>query len=287
MPSARERDALARRYAEPHLLQRLHRALAEAGLDPERLSCDAVAAIDQLHVGGRRASRQLADRADLWPGARILDLGCGTGGSSRLLMQEYGARVVAVDITPDYLAVARWLNRATGLAAECALMRADASHLPFRAASFDGIWVQHTFMNVPDMERALTEAVRVLRPGGYLWLHEVIRGEGEGPLSLPVPWADEARHSHLLTAEVLRARLQAAGLQALIFEDVSQDALAWRSKHTRREAAGGGSRLSPVLIFGPRFLDMGRNVMENLKADRIRIVQAILRRGDDRTLDPA
>ncbi|MCG5534725.1 class I SAM-dependent methyltransferase [Ectothiorhodospira mobilis] len=287
MPSARERDALARRYAEPHLLQRLRRALAEAGLDPERLSCDAVAAIDQLHVGGRRASRQLADRADLRPGARILDLGCGTGGSSRLLMQEYGARVVGVDITQDYLAVAQWLNQATGLAEECSLMRADASHLPFGAASFDGIWVQHTFMNVPDMERALAEVVRVLRPGGHLWLHEVIRGEGGGPLSMPVPWADEVRHSHLLTAEALRVRLQAAGLQALFFEDISQDALAWRSKHTRREADSGGPRLSPVLIFGPRFLEMGRNVMENLKVDRIRIVQAIFRRGDDRPLDSA
>ncbi|MCG5497309.1 class I SAM-dependent methyltransferase [Ectothiorhodospira haloalkaliphila] len=270
--------ALARRYAEPDLLDRLRRALTTRGLDPDRLSCDDIAAIDQLHVGGRAASRALAARAGLETGMRVLDLGCGTGGTSRLLAAEHGAQVIGVDVTGPYLEVARWLSKATGLEDRTGFLCADAQHLPFAPATFDGVWSQHTLMNVPDPAGALSEVCRVLVPGGRLWLHEVVQGPSSTPPIFPVPWADDPAHSHLLTLEALQDLMGAAGLRPVHVEDVSEVALQWRRKHTRREAGrqdngpGAWAPLSPALIFGQRFLEMGRNVMRNLEAERIRVV---------------
>ncbi|ANB03480.1 class I SAM-dependent methyltransferase [Ectothiorhodospira sp. BSL-9] len=277
---------LARRYAEPDLLDRLRRALITRGLDPDRLSCDEIAAIDQLHVGGRAASRALAARAGLEAGMRVLDLGCGTGGTSRLLAAEHDARVIGVDITAPYLEVAHWLSEATGLRDCTGFLRADAQHLPFAPLAFDGVWSQHTLMNVPDPARALSEVRRVLVPGGRLWLHEVVQGPCTATLIFPVPWADDPAHSHLLTLEALQGLLGAAGLRPLHVEDVSEAALHWRRKHTRREAGRGDSGageptpLSPALIFGQRFMDMGRNVMRNLETQRIRVVMGTWVRTD-------
>ncbi|SEK27949.1 class I SAM-dependent methyltransferase [Ectothiorhodospira marina] len=271
-------QTLARRYAEAGLLDHLRRALITRGLDPDRLSCDDIAAIDQLHVGGRAASRALAARVGLEAGMRVLDLGCGTGGTSRLLAAEYGVKVVGVDVTGPYLEVAYWLSEATGLKDCTGFVHADAQHLPFPPATFDGVWSQHTLLNVPDTAAALSEVRRALVPGGQLWLHEVVQGPSTTSPVFPVPWADDPAHSHLLSLDALQSLLSAAGLRPVHVEDVSQVALQWRRKHTRREAGredstpGESAPLSPELIFGQRFLEMGRNVMRNLEMERIRVV---------------
>ncbi|MCG5511249.1 class I SAM-dependent methyltransferase [Ectothiorhodospira lacustris] len=265
--------SLASRYAPSGLEQILRQALIQVGLNPDRLACDDVAAIDQLHLGGRAASRRLAGRAGFSHAERVLDLGCGTGGATRLLAHDHGLRVTGLDITPDFVSTGRWLSRATGLAARTDFVHGDAQCLPFATATFDAVWAQHVFLNVPDLPQALDEIVRVLRPGGRLLIHEVVAGSGEGALQLPVPWADLPRHSHLPDLATLKVRLETIGLRPLFMEDISEQALQWRRKHTGREARGESGALNPSLIFGERFFVMGRNVMENLAAGRIRIIQ--------------
>jgi ubiquinone/menaquinone biosynthesis C-methylase UbiE len=98
------------------------------------------------------------------PGAELLEVGCGTGVLTRVLA-GIGAvgSVVGVDLAPSLV------DRARELAAELPNARfevADARALPFAGASFDVVIFDSTLSHVPEPERALTEAARVLRAGG-------------------------------------------------------------------------------------------------------------------------
>jgi len=263
---------------------RLSDAFRAAGCDPKRLTLDEIAGIDQLHLGGRRASRSLAALGRLTPGQRVLDVGCGTGGASRLLAAEFGCDATGLDITPAFVEVAAWLSHATGLAARTRFLCADAARVPLPEASMDLVWCQHALMNMPDAAAVLAEWRRLLVPGGRVLLHELVAGDDDSPLLLPVPWARDATTSHLRTRDDLAALLAEAGFVPEAVHDVTEAALDWRRRHGRREAnaAGGASRPEhtlpgPALIFGEAFVEMGRNLRDNLAADRVRILEGVWR----------
>lgn len=267
-------DALAA-GGEGSLVARLQAAFREAGLDPERLTLEEVAGIDQLHLGGRGASRSLAALGELLHGQRVLDLGCGTGGAARLLADEFGCEVVGVDITAAFIAAAEWLSAATGLAGHTRFLCADAARVPLADSSFDVVWCQHALMNMPDVPAVLAEWRRLLAPGGRVLLHEVVAGDNPEPLALPVPWARSEAISHLQSREALESSLAAAGFKPTRVGDVTEEALAWRRKHGRREAGAAPVRRlpGPTLIFGDEFVEMGRNLAGNLAAGKVRILE--------------
>ena len=266
----------------PGLLTRLRAAFCDAGFDPDHLTLDEIAGIDQLHLGGRRASRSLAAQGELAPGSRVLDVGCGTGGASRLLAAEFGAEVTGVDITAAFIEVAGWLSRATGLDDRTRFLCADAAQTPLASATFDAVWCQHALMNMPDIAAVLAEWRRLLVPGGTLLLHEVVAGSDTSPLCLPVPWARRPETSHLRSRQSLEALLAEGGFAPVAVQDVTETALAWRRKHSQREGDGapsGPTLPGPALIFGEVFATMGRNLRDNLAADRVRIIEGVWRSG--------
>ncbi|QTF94523.1 methyltransferase domain-containing protein [Halomonas sp. BM-2019] len=264
------------------MIVRLQAAFRAAGCDPDRLTLDEIAGIDQLHLGGRAASRSLAALGELRPGERILDVGCGTGGASRLLAAEYGCTVVGVDITAAFVSAAERLSVATGLAEQNRFLCADAARIPLAGGAFDVIWCQHALMNMSHLPAVLAEWRRLLAPGGRVLLHEVVAGDNPEPLALPVPWARTAATSHLKRREALEVSLAAAGFGPVCVHDVTETALAWRQKHGRREAGDAPARRlpGPALIFGEEFVEMGRNLAGNLAAGRVRILEGVWRRTD-------
>jgi ubiquinone/menaquinone biosynthesis C-methylase UbiE len=94
-----------------------------------------------------------------------LDIGCGEGHNTRLLAKR-GARVTAIDIAEDFLAHARRAEAQEPLGIEYRV--ASAVALPFADAAFDFATGFMSFMDVPEMDRVLAEAYRVLKPGGFL-----------------------------------------------------------------------------------------------------------------------
>jgi SAM-dependent methyltransferase len=125
--------------------------------------------------------RRLALRAlELEGSERVLDVGCGPGNLTRAFAPAAAAgTVVGLDASPTMLARA---VAETG-AHNVAYVRADASALPFRDGSFDAVSCWAALYLIEDPQRALTELVRVLAPGGRL---AVLSSCHRGPLPLAV-----------------------------------------------------------------------------------------------------
>lgn len=126
-----------------------------------------------LGVGpsGARLRHEAVAALRLQPGGSALDVGTGTGLTLPYLAAAVGrgGRVVGLDRSPEMLAGAR--ERAPGPPVE--LVEADATQLPFSAASFDGAISTYGLTAIADVHAALDEMIRVVRPGGRLVIADV------------------------------------------------------------------------------------------------------------------
>jgi len=107
----------------------------------------------------------LIGRLAIPPGARVLDVACGTGNTAIPLARS-GCIVTGVDIAPNLLAQARARAAAEGIAAT--FDEGDAEQLPYADASFDAVVTMFGAMFAPRPELVASELARVLKPGGLL-----------------------------------------------------------------------------------------------------------------------
>ena len=108
-----------------------------------------------------RWKRRLIALAQLQRGERVLDLACGTGDIAFAAAAK-GASVVGLDITHRMLQLANQKSRAA------AFIAGDMTSLPFTSQTFDVVTTGYGLRNVPDLNLAIDEIARVLRPGGRL-----------------------------------------------------------------------------------------------------------------------
>jgi len=124
-----------------------------------------------LSFGRDRAwKRRLAREAQLHHGDRVIDLACGTGDIA-FAAALYGAEVVGLEVTMRMIELARAkerLARTRGLSPTPRFTVGDMMALPFADASADVITTGYGLRNVPALEDAVDEIVRVLKPGGRL-----------------------------------------------------------------------------------------------------------------------
>jgi SAM-dependent methyltransferase len=112
----------------------------------------------------RRAAVVALMAGDLAAAHRVLDLGCGNGVfGSEFLARSPQALVVGADLSSEMLAAAQ-----RRLGGRAPVLRADAGALPFRAGSFDLVFMSHVLLLVPDIERCVTEVSNLLAAGGKL-----------------------------------------------------------------------------------------------------------------------
>ncbi|MGH9373820.1 MAG: class I SAM-dependent methyltransferase [Vicinamibacterales bacterium] len=130
-------------------------------------------------LGGDSARRVLVEQADLQPGHRVLEIGCGTGTLLMLLTRAQPA----VDVTgldPDVRALARARRKADAASVSIQLDRGFSDALPYPDASFDRVFscfMLHHLNSVDEKVRTLREIRRVLKLGGRLHLLDFAQPE--------------------------------------------------------------------------------------------------------------
>jgi len=100
-------------------------------------------------------------------GSRVLDVGCGIGGSSRILANYYGFNVTGITISPAQVKRAKEL---TPKECTCNFKVMDALDLKFEEGSFDGVWSVEAGAHMNNKTKFADQMLRTLRPGGYLAL---------------------------------------------------------------------------------------------------------------------
>jgi demethylmenaquinone methyltransferase/2-methoxy-6-polyprenyl-1,4-benzoquinol methylase len=132
--------------------------------------------MNDLMSGGvhRLWKNTLVDRLNPRPGQRFLDVAGGTGDVAFRILRRQGAKpdVTVCDINAAMLAVGRDRAADRGLLKGLTWTTGDAESLPFPDRSFDGYTIAFGLRNVTDIDKALREALRVLRPGGRFYCLE-------------------------------------------------------------------------------------------------------------------
>jgi ubiquinone/menaquinone biosynthesis C-methylase UbiE len=217
-------QTVSQHYTHGNLLAALLDAVQRAGKNLDTLSYADLAVVDEFHIGGRPATRALADQIDLPPGADVLDIGSGIGGPARFFAAERGWRVKGIDLTAEYVEAAQALSQRVGMSAQVSFRQASATALPFPDASFDGATMLHVGMNIADKPAVFAEVRRVLKPGGVFAIYDAMRGS-DGAFAYPVPWSSEPATNHIATPEAYKAALRAAGFEVVKERDRREFAL--------------------------------------------------------------
>ncbi|MBW4589872.1 methyltransferase domain-containing protein [Aetokthonos hydrillicola Thurmond2011] len=163
-------------------------------------------------------------------GTTVLDVGCGIGGSSRILARDYGFCVTGITISPEQVKRAQEL---TPSEIPAKFQQDDAMNLSFPDRSFDVVWCIEAGPHMPDKAVFAKELLRVLKPGGTLvvadWNQRDARKQ---PLVLWERWVmrqllDQWAHPEFASIEQFAELLQETGLTegAVFTADWTQETL--------------------------------------------------------------
>jgi SAM-dependent methyltransferase len=269
--------SVAQHYGVADLTDRILKAIAATGIDADRITPEALAPVDEFHIGGRLATIHAVTKMGLKAQDRVLDVGCGIGGATRYLASTVGCRVTGIDLTPEYIKAAGDLARRTGLADRIAYRVGSALAMPFEDGAFDAAITLHVAMNIKDRRGLYREVARVLKPGAVFCVYDVMKGANEG-LRFPVPWAETPATSHLTTPQEMQALLGDAGFRVEEVEDRTAFAVDF-FRQSLANSAAGASPLGLHIVMGATAREKFQNMLANLECGAIAPTVIVARRG--------
>lgn len=168
-----------------------------------------------MSAGGIDTTREFVQMLDLKPGMRVLDVGCGVGGSALHMASEYGADVLGIDLGDHTLNVARQraMLRDPACAGEVAFEWSNVTEADWGAGTFDVIYSRDMLLHIP-YEQKLPLFAKFhswLKPGGQLLLSDYGRGgDGAPPSEALQQWMAKRQYA-LLTLKEYQTLCEDAG----------------------------------------------------------------------------
>lgn len=119
---------------------------------------------DARRVAVASEMMELLEQAEITRGSRLLDVGCGVGSAAHAIAERWNLDVIGVDVDPAQITSAQAYASHTNLQFQVM----DATALAFEDATFDIVTSSMATHHIPQWECAVSEMIRVLKPGGYL-----------------------------------------------------------------------------------------------------------------------
>ncbi len=261
-------------YSPNDLYSKIIEGLNQIGKDLSKITLDDLQPVDEFHIRGDVATKELIKLSGFTPDMHILDVGCGVGGSTRRLSHEAGCCVTGIDLSDQYIDAAERLTQLLNMEERVKFHAASALELPFEDNTFDGVWSIQMNMNIEDKLSWLKEVYRVLKPGRPAVLYEVC-GHKNTPLYFPVPWAQDSSMSFLVPPESFRNVITSAGFDIDVWNDktdLAQQAFAHMTEPTGEPNL---PELGVHLLVGNDILTKAYNLHRNLDEERVSLIETV------------
>jgi SAM-dependent methyltransferase len=173
------------------------------------LICDYFSVLDRQGPGSPEVTAQALSFIDPLPeDSRIADIGCGTGGQTRVLAQQTPGQITGIDLFPVFIDRFNRNFRELGLQNRVEGVVGSMDDLPFQSEELDLIWSEGAIYNI-GFERGLKEWRQYLKPGGYLAVTEATWFTKERPAEIEDFW--NAEYPGIDTIPNKVAQMQEAG----------------------------------------------------------------------------
>jgi len=182
------------------------------------LQYETVYGEDFVSPGGHAITIELAGQMKLSPGSRVLDVGCGLGGSAFVMARDFNLIVDGIDLSKNMLAIANQKLAAHGLSERVSFKWGDCLELD-QPGYYDAIYSRDVFLHIEDKTRLFSVLSASLRPGGQLLFTDYCCGEK--------PWSDtfsdyvDNRGYILHTLPDYAAMISKAGFEQVEYCDIS------------------------------------------------------------------
>jgi ubiquinone/menaquinone biosynthesis C-methylase UbiE len=263
-------------YHLPGLFEEILDRLKEQGVDLKNITRSNISGVDELHVRGAEVSKELVGQFNI-NDLRVLDVGCGIGGPSRMLADDYNCIVSGIDMSHEFIRTAQKLTELIKLNGTTEFVQGDALDLPYRDASFDVVWTQHVQMNIENKKKFYSEISRVLKNGGSLIYYDIFKKNKED-VNYPVPWADNKSVSFLGTISNMENILKELGFSKTQTTDQSEMAVAFFKDVFEKIKMHGPPKLGLNVLMGASTKEKLGNVLKGLEENKIELQSGIYKK---------
>ena len=226
----------------------------KAFLDSGQYSRESILKYEQVYgrtfvsPGGKGCAIELIEKLDLKPGSRVLDVGCGIGGSAFLMKQKFNLEVDAIDLSDNMLELAEMRLAEAGLAGQVSLANRNCLEIETKDA-YDGIYSRDVFLHIKEKEQLFARLFCALKPSGKFLFTDYCCAEG--PFSEDFTQYVSQRNYHLCSVSEYQTLIEEAGFEGVEAEDVTKQFIDFSEDELKT-------------IQG---LDIDQNVREDLAMD--------------------
>ncbi len=269
-------ESINKQYGKSNLGAQILDTLRSKGIDTAKEIQETLAPIEELHLRGMSATLELIQESGLTKNMNVLDVGCGIGGSTRILVSKVGCKVIGIDLCEEFCRAAGLINEHLGYADNIEIHQGDALDMPFANGTFDVIFIQHVLMNIENKNQLFSEVYRLLRPKGRLALNTICAGS-ISPVYFPVIWANNPSISFLLPPKKLRQLIRNSGFKELLWRDDKKKVLKEIEVRRSKPPSNKPRPISLDLIVA-NTREKWKNIVLNLKEERIVVIQGVFER---------
>lgn len=170
----------------------------------------------------KNTNRVLAKLVDIKAGEKVLDAGCGIGGSSFWLAQNIGAHPTGITLSGKQVEICKARAKVLGVEDKTNFVQGDFCNSPFEDGSFDVIWSCETLSYIKEKDEFYKECHRLLKPGGRIVIAEGIllkRDLNSSEQKIIDDWNEGWAMQGLDTEEEHKKHANAAGFNVFKLED--------------------------------------------------------------------